>query len=123
MLFRSDEARTHPSRSIITRALGSDANMYADHFILDVQKGDRLILCSDGLNSMTQDSSIESIAVSCATPQQAADNLVAEALIQGGHDNVTVIVVDIKDDGQEAIRAEERNKIIRKRVIPTASQH
>ena len=109
----ADEARTHPSRSIITRALGSDANMYADHFILDVQKGDRLILCSDGLNSMTQDSSIESIAVSCATPQQAADNLVAEALIQGGHDNVTVIVVDIKDDGQEAIRAEERNKIIR----------
>ena len=95
----ADEARTHPSRSIITRALGSDPDMYADHFSLEVNDGDRVILCSDGLSSMISDSEIESLAVSSATSQQAADNLVAAALTAGGSDNVTVIVVDVLNDG------------------------
>ena len=106
----ADEARVHPDRSMITRALGSDPNMYADHFLIEVGEGDRIILCSDGLSSMVTDSMIETIAVSCATPQQAADNLVAEALTQGGHDNVTVIVVDITDDEFERRHKEQRNK-------------
>ena len=95
----ADEARTHPSRSIITRALGSDADMYADHFSLEVNDGDRIILCSDGLSSMISDSEMETVAVSSATPQQAADNLVAAALTAGGSDNVTVVVVDVLNDG------------------------
>ena len=95
----ADEARVHPSRSVITRALGSDPDMYADHFTLDVSVGDRVILCSDGLSSMIEDSQIEAIAVSSATPQAAVDNLVAAALQEGGHDNVTVVVVDVSDDG------------------------
>ena len=95
----ADEARTHPSRSVITRALGSDPDMYADHFSLEVTEGDRVIVCSDGLSSMVPDSEIESVAVSSATPQQAADNLVAAALTAGGSDNVTVIVVDVLNDG------------------------
>ena len=90
----ADEARTHPSRSIITRALGSDPDMYADHFSLEVYSGDRIILCSDGLSSMIPDSEIEALAVSSATPQQAADNLVSAALTAGGADNVTVQVGD-----------------------------
>ncbi|WP_298578536.1 Stp1/IreP family PP2C-type Ser/Thr phosphatase [uncultured Olegusella sp.] len=100
----ADEARVHPSRSVITRALGSDPEMYADHFTINVSTGDRLILCSDGLSSMIEDAKIESVAVSCATPQSAADSLVAEALSAGGHDNVTVLVVDIEDDGLEEAR-------------------
>lgn len=95
----ADEARVHPSRSVITRALGSDPDMYADHFTIDVSLGDRVILCSDGLSSMVEDSEIEAIAVSSTKPQVAADNLVAAALTEGGHDNVTVIVVDVTDDG------------------------
>ena len=95
----ADEARTHPSRSIITRALGSDPDMYADHFSLEVNNGDRIILCSDGLSSMISDSELEAVAVSSATPQQAADNLVAAALTAGGADNVTVVVVDVLNDG------------------------
>ena len=98
----ADEARTHPSRSIITRALGSDPDMYADHFSLEVNNGDRILLCSDGLSSMIPDSDIESVAVSAASPQQAADNLVAAALTAGGSDNVTVIVVDVLNDGVAA---------------------
>ena len=95
----ADEARTHPSRSIITRALGSDPDMCADHFSLEVNDGDRVILCSDGLSSMISDAEIEALAVSSATPQQAADNLVAAALTAGGADNVTVVVVDVLNDG------------------------
>ena len=108
-----DEARVHPSRSIITRALGSDPDMYADHFTLEVQDGDRIIICSDGLSSMIADSELEGVAVSSATPQQAADNLVASALTAGGSDNVTVIVVDVLDDGTAAIA---RRKLLRRLV-------
>ena len=109
----ADEARTHPSRSIITRALGSDPDMYADHFSLEVSNGDRVILCSDGLSSMIADSEIEALAVSSATPQQAADNLVAAALTAGGLDNVTVVVVDVVDDGT----AEKSRRRLTKRAI------
>jgi protein phosphatase len=108
----ADEARVHPSRSVITRALGSDPDMYADHFTLNVSTEDRLILCSDGLSSMIEDSEIEAIAVSSATPQAAADNLVAAALTAGGHDNVTVIVVDVIDDGLEDRRRKKRHRTV-----------
>ncbi len=108
----ADEARIHPSRSIITRALGSDPDMYADHFTLDVSTGDRIILCSDGLSSMVSDKDIEELAVSSVTPQAAADTLVSAALTNGGHDNVTVIVVDVVEDGLAEVHRKERNRSV-----------
>ena len=107
----ADEARVHPNRSVITRALGSDPAMYADHFTLHIEEGDRLILCSDGLSSMIPDSDIENIATQSSTAQICADNLVDAALAAGGHDNVTVVVVDLVDDGvmREAQRVRRRN--------------
>ena len=109
----ADEARVHPSRSIITRALGSDPEMYADHFTISVSSRDRIIICSDGLSSMVEDSEIEAIAVSSVSPQSAADNLVAAALTAGGHDNVSVIVVDVLDDGTlEQVRQKNRRTFL-----------
>ena len=110
----ADEARVHPSRSVITRALGSDPSMYADHFQINVEEGDRLILCSDGLSSMIQDSEIESISVQSTTAQICADNLVDAALAAGGSDNVTVVAVDIVDDGKvrKAQRRHQRNAAV-----------
>ena len=108
----ADEARVHPSRSIITRALGSDPDMYADHFMLDVERGDRIIVCSDGLSSMIPDGSIEALSVSSATPQECVDNLVAAALAEGGHDNVTVICIDVVSDGTEEARRKARIRAI-----------
>ncbi len=107
----ADEARVHPNRSVITRALGSDPAMYADHFTLHIEEGDRLILCSDGLSSMIPDSDIENIATQSSTAQICVDNLVDAALAAGGHDNVTVVVVDLVDDGvmREAKRVRRRN--------------
>ena len=110
----ADEARVHPNRSVITRALGSDPAMYADHFQLNIEEGDRLILCSDGLSSMVPDSDIENIATQSSTAQICVDNLVDAALAAGGHDNVTVIVVDLVDDGhvRAAKKRHRRNAII-----------
>ena len=99
----ADEARTHPSRSVVTRALGSDPDMYADHFSLEVSDGDRIILCSDGLSGMVPDDEIEAIAVSNVTPQKAADNL------------VSVIVIDVLDDGI----ADQTRKHLTRGVIAT----
>lgn len=109
----ADEARVHPNRSVITRALGSDPAMYADHFSLNIEEGDRLILCSDGLSSMIPDGEIENIATQSSTAQICTDNLVDAALAAGGSDNCTVVVVDVVDDGKlrEISKRRRRNVI------------
>ncbi|AEB07754.1 protein serine/threonine phosphatase [Coriobacterium glomerans PW2] len=110
----ADEARVHPNRSVITRALGSDPAMYADHFQLNIEMGDRLILCSDGLSSMIPDEEIERISIQSDTAQICTDNLVDAALAHGGSDNVTVLVIDVVDDGRlrKILRRRRRNLII-----------
>lgn len=109
----ADEARVHPNRSVITRALGSGPAMYADHFSLNIEEGDRLILCSDGLSSMIPDGEIENIATQSSTAQICTDNLVDAALAAGGSDNCTVVVVDVVDDGKlrEISKRRRRNVI------------
>lgn len=89
-----EEARYHPQRSVITRALGSDPNMEPDTYRLRVEDGDLLMLCSDGLSSMVEDAAIEAVMLEHHDPQECCDALVAEALAAGGLDNVTVVVVD-----------------------------
>lgn len=98
-----EEARFHPQRSVITRALGSDPNMQPDTFTLQVEDGDRLMLCSDGLSSMVADDIIEAIMRQHVGPAQACDALVNEALASGGLDNVTVVIIDpLGDPFEEA---------------------
>lgn len=92
----AEEARVHPSRSIITRALGTSPNTRPDIYELNVAAGDRLLLCSDGLSGMIEDAQIEEIMARFSEPQHCASVLVNEAIAAGGLDNVTVIVVDIE---------------------------
>ena len=91
-----EEARVHPQRSVITRALGSDPDMLPDLYELNVAAGDRLLLCSDGLTSMIDDDEVERIMLRNRDPQHCANVLVNEAISAGGLDNVTAIVVDIE---------------------------
>ena len=109
----ADEARTHPHRSWVTRALGSDPDMYADRFTLDVESGDRVILCSDGLSSMVEDAEIEDIVVSTPSPEVCVDALVSAALVSGGHDNVTCVVVDVVSDGRDEAAAHSARRAVR----------
>lgn len=90
-----EEARVHPGRSVITRALGSVEGTQPDIYELNVEAGDRLLLCSDGLTGMVRDAEIEKILSHVHDPQQCASQLTDEALAAGGHDNVTVVVVDV----------------------------
>lgn len=91
-----EEARIHPNRSVITRAIGSDPHMQPDIYELNVETGDRLLLCSDGICTMIEDPTIENIMRQAPTPQQCADDLVEAALNAGGFDNATAVVVDVE---------------------------
>jgi protein phosphatase len=89
------EARTHPRRNIVTRALGIEPTVRVDAWVLPIVAADRYILCSDGLVDEVPDHEIADIAGGMPDPQRAADELVAMANRHGGRDNVTVIVVDV----------------------------
>jgi serine/threonine protein phosphatase PrpC len=90
-----DEARTHPRRNIVTRALGIEPTVRVDTWLVPMVHGDRFILCSDGLVDEVHDHEIAAIAIAAPDPQVAADQLVAKANANGGRDNVTVVVVDV----------------------------
>ena len=100
-VITKEQARTHPRRNVVTRALGSDASMMPDHWLLPAIGGDRYLVCSDGLFSELPDDVILPL-LAAGTPQQAADALVSAANDAGGRDNVTVVVVDIESDDDGA---------------------
>lgn len=101
-----EEARVHPNRSVITRAIGSDMHMRPDIYELNVDAGDRILLCSDGLSSMISNNAIESIMRRQSDAQHCADELVTAALENGGADNVTVVVADVP--GFSEVREKKR---------------
>lgn len=94
------ESRYHPNRSVITRALGTDANMLADVYELEAGPGDRLLLCSDGLTGMLEDAMIAETLASVHEPAAAARALVDAANDAGGHDNISVVIVDIEGESR-----------------------
>lgn len=87
-------ARSHPSRSVVTRALLAETEHWVDVWPVPMIVGDRILVCSDGLTSEVDDESIAAILRAISDPQLAANALVQAALEAGGHDNVTVLVVD-----------------------------
>jgi serine/threonine protein phosphatase PrpC len=95
-IISADDARTHPRRNIVTRALGIDSKVIADSWTLPIVDGDRYMLCSDGLVDEISNEEILAILIQNADPQQAAERLIAAANDRGGRDNVTVIVVDVR---------------------------
>jgi serine/threonine protein phosphatase PrpC len=92
-----EEARFHPQRSVITRALGSDPDMVPDVYEIDAVPGDRLLLTSDGLTGMIPDDYIADLLSQDRDPEHAAAQLVEAANRAGGYDNITVIVIDLGD--------------------------
>jgi protein phosphatase len=97
------EAATHPHRSIITKALGTDTEVEPDVLEIPVAVGDRLLLCSDGLTGMVSDPEVERILSQTEAPEVLAGQLIQAALAGGGEDNVTVIVVEVAADGDVGV--------------------
>jgi protein phosphatase len=90
-----EQAESHPQRAIVTRALGVDDDVQVDLYTLDIEAGDRVVLCSDGLTTMVRERDIERIARTEADPQRLAEALVRAANDAGGEDNTTVVIVDV----------------------------
>ncbi|MDQ6615679.1 MAG: Stp1/IreP family PP2C-type Ser/Thr phosphatase [Actinomycetota bacterium] len=99
------EATVHPQRHVLTRALGVDSEVSVDLLQLLPLKGDRLLLCSDGLVRELSDVQVASILRRLADPNDAAKELVSSAKSRGGNDNITVVVVDVLDDGDLPLAA------------------
>jgi protein phosphatase len=90
------EAAVHPHRSVITRALGTEAEVEVDTRTLELAPGDLILLCSDGLSAMVRDDEIARLlGDSNLDPYQAAETLVRAANAAGGEDNVTVVVFEV----------------------------
>ena len=97
-IITPEEARVHPRRNIVTRAMGIDRFVQVDVFSHLVRTGDRLVLCSDGLVDEVADTDIARVLIEHSDPQDTAEALVLVANANGGRDNTTVIVLDILDD-------------------------
>lgn len=93
-----EEARLHPHRNRLTRVLGVDADVEVDCFPVIPYKGDRYLLCSDGLFGEVTDDHIAGALRQLTDPSTCAHELVRLANEEGGRDNTTVVVVDIVDD-------------------------
>jgi protein phosphatase len=95
-----DQARLHPRRNIVTRALGTSPPSRIDYWLLPANGGERYMICSDGLYSEVEDEAIGSLLANAGGPKATADALVAAAEVAGGHDNITVIVLDVVGFGE-----------------------
>ena len=102
-----DEARHHPQRNIITKALGLDGRLEVDPLQLIPVEGERLLLCSDGLSDEVHEDEIATILRQHSDPQNAARALVDLANERGGGDNVTVVIIDVVDDDDRAASASQ----------------
>lgn len=87
------EARLNPNKNIITRALGANADVEPDFFEVNLEKGDIVLMCSDGLTNMLEDETIERIIRENENPETAADTLVKYANQNGGKDNIAIIII------------------------------
>ena len=91
-----EEAKMHPQRSVITRALGTDPEVDVDTLVVDAEPGDIFLLCSDGLPTMVDDDEILQTVVASRSLESAAKALVQAANRGGGDDNVTVVLFAVE---------------------------
>ena len=105
----SGEAAVHPHRHILTRALGVSADVTVDLWRIQPVRGDRFLLCSDGLTNELDSDQISEVLSSVADPGKAAQLLVQAARTHGGSDNITAVVIDVvvgdADDSAPAVAA------------------
>ncbi len=99
-LITENEAKMHPNKNVITRAVGTNRQVESDFYAVPLLQDDIILMCSDGLSNMLSESEIKNMLISGDGPQTAADNLVEKANENGGRDNITAIVIKktLKED-------------------------
>ena len=104
-ILTPDEAMTHPLKNVVTRALGGSAQVSPDLVEIPLQLGDRFLLCSDGLTGMVSDEEIVERLSEAGPLEKTVRGLVDAANEKGGTDNITAIVVEVRDAGGASVRA------------------
>ncbi len=89
-----EEARDHPDKNIITRAVGAAREIEIDFFEMELEPSDRILLCSDGLTNMMEDDEIRRVMCSQRDIAESVEKLVEAANKNGGKDNISVIIID-----------------------------
>lgn len=98
----AEEARCHPQKNIITRALGTSNTVEGDIYEYNLKEGDWLLLCSDGLINEVEDSEMLSLVASELSPEEIARGLLDLVLSRGARDNVTIVLFHMeKETGKE----------------------
>ncbi len=88
------KGRNHPEKNIITRAMGSRDEAMPDFFEIDLNPGDRILMCSDGLSNMVENDELHDIVME-HDPKSAVDTLISRANYYGGNDNISALVISI----------------------------
>ncbi len=110
-VLTQEEARQHPRRNIVTRALGIDANVVVDSWTVPVMPGDRFLLCSDGLVDEVTVEDVKALLRQSHEPKKIAQALVAKAKESGGRDNITAAIFDVLSvDADEPILEANNNR-------------
>ncbi|HEY5960533.1 MAG TPA: PP2C family serine/threonine-protein phosphatase, partial [Polyangiaceae bacterium] len=113
-----EEAETFEHNNIILQALGTADSVQVDLTYVDLRRGDRIMLCSDGLSGMIRSDEIRQVLLSFADPLQACRELTDRANAAGGHDNITVIVADFDGEGLEPFGKGDDTLCYRKYSLP-----
>lgn len=92
--IKREQARSHPDKNIITRAIGAEDDLEIDFFQVKLEKGDFILMCSDGLTNMIEDEEIRMILQGQRDIVEKAEALVAAANNNGGKDNIAVILIE-----------------------------
>ncbi|MGD0441405.1 MAG: Stp1/IreP family PP2C-type Ser/Thr phosphatase [Acidimicrobiales bacterium] len=114
-----EEAAVHPHRHILTRVIGVEPSIEPDCWELDLEPGSRLLLCSDGLTNELDEQDIANVLADEADADKAAKELVRLALLRGGIDNVTVVVLDVLAGESSAV---SDDVIVIPEVVPGSSR-
>ncbi|MHB8801005.1 MAG: Stp1/IreP family PP2C-type Ser/Thr phosphatase [Thermoanaerobaculia bacterium] len=107
-ILSEEEARSHPLKNVVTRALGGGAHVAVDLIEIPVGDGDRFLLCSDGLTGMVSDEELTEALSSSRSLEQIVRGLIDLANERGGVDNITAITVEVRNG--EAKKADSREK-------------
>ncbi len=108
-VITAEQARYHPARNVITRAIGTQDSIKMDTLVKDIQEGDTFLLCSDGLSNKVDPDVIEMALLQAGVEEQKARHLVDLANEAGGEDNISVVLV--RCGGVEAVTAVEPGKM------------
>ncbi|MFE4725066.1 PP2C family protein-serine/threonine phosphatase [Microbacterium sp. NPDC056736] len=107
----ADAAQRDARRNVITRAIGAGSDADPDYWLIPAEDGDRILVCSDGLSGELEKDAIHGILLAEPDPQAAATRLVHEAMVRGGRDNITAIVVDALSVRSRANRSVEHDTV------------